>query len=132
MDQERQKTIAVLVKEKQQKLGLSDRGMAEEMGIAHATVRRIREGDTLDIETIRKIGDWLGVSPLALLAEEGIEKDALAAQIAAVLETEPQLASVFSEAMDRVLDGQMDPAVFRELATYAAYRLNLNKEKDVQ
>jgi hypothetical protein len=54
-----------------------------------------------------------------------VGKDALAAQMAAVLETEPKLAKVFGDAMQRVLDGQMDLGIFKDLAAYAGYRINM-------
>ncbi len=37
---------------------------------------------------------------------------------------EPKLAEVFGEAMQRVLDGRMDLSIFKDLAAYAAYRMN--------
>ena len=58
------------------------------------------------ITSNQKIADWLGVTPTSIIDAEGVGKDALATQIAAVLEMEPKLAQVFGEAMQRVLDGR--------------------------
>ena len=123
------KTLALLLAEAQKERGLSDRAMAQEIGVAYTTIARVMVGQTPDVTTILKVSEWLGVEAASLLNGEGFTQDTLAAQIAAVLETEPKLAQVFGEAMQRVLDGQMEPSTFRDLAAYAAYRLNLEKEE---
>jgi hypothetical protein len=94
---------------------------AREIGIAHTTLARAIQGDDIFLATAQKIADWMGVTPTSIIDAEGVGKDALAAQIAAVLETEPKLAEVFGDAMQRVLDGRMDLSTFKELAAYAAY-----------
>jgi hypothetical protein len=86
--------------------------------------RQAAQEEDFDLATAQKIADWLGVTPTSIIDAEGVGKDALAAQIAAVLEMEPKLAEVFGEAMQRVLDGRMDLRIFKELAAYAAYRIN--------
>ena len=47
--------------------------------------------------------------------------------ISLLLQTEPGLKEIFQEAIQRVLDGNMSPDTFRELAQYTAYRLNLEE-----
>jgi transcriptional regulator with XRE-family HTH domain len=116
--------LGVLAQERVNQRGLGLRAAAREIGIAHTTLARAIQGEDVDLATAQKIADWLGVTPTSIIDAEGVGKDALAAQIAAVLEMEPKLAEVFGEAMQRVLDGQMDLATFKELAAYAAYRIN--------
>ncbi|HEX6305121.1 MAG TPA: hypothetical protein VFZ76_13085, partial [Anaerolineales bacterium] len=85
-----------------------------------------------DVGTAQKIADWLGV-PLSTLLDTGgtpEDKDTLAAKIAAVIETEPRLARVFADAMDRVLSGEMSNKAFRDLAAYAAFKFQLTEEND--
>lgn len=114
--------LGVLAQERVERQGL--RAAARDIGIAHTTLARAIQGEDIDLATAQKIANWLGVTPTSLIDAEGVGKDALAAQIAAVLEVEPKLAEVFGTAMQRVLDGQMELATFRDLAAYAAFRIN--------
>ena len=103
-----------------------------EIGIAHTTLKRILDGEPYDVATTQKIAVWLGV-PLSTLLDTGgpsEDKDTLAAKIAAVLETEPRLARLFGDAMDCVLSGAMSNEAFRDLAAYAAFKLQLTEEAD--
>ncbi len=120
-------TIAILLDEARRKHDLSERQLAEELGVASTTVGRALRGEPVDLATIQKIADWLGVETASLLNSEGVGPDALAAQLSALIEAEPKLAEVFEEAMRRVRTGKMDPSVVRDLIAYAAYRFQLNE-----
>ena len=125
-------TLARLIAERLAADGMSLRQAGREIGIAHTTLKRILDGEPYDVATAQKIAGWLGV-PLSTLLDAGgptEDKDALAAQIAAVLETEPRLAEVFGKAMQRVLNGEMSNEAFRDLAAYAAFKLQLTEEND--
>ena len=127
-------TIARLLEERMGERGLSLRKAGREIGVAHTTLARIINGEPYDVATAEKIADWLGVPVSTLLdtggASEG--RDTLAAKIAAVLETQPRLARVFEEAMERVLNGEMSNEAFRDLAAYAAFKLQLVEENDAK
>ena len=124
MEKTQANMLGVLAQERVNQRGLGLRAAAREIDIAHTTLARAIQGDDIDLATAQKIADWLGVTPTSIIDAEGVGKDALAAQIAAVLEMEPKLAEVFGDAMQRVLDGRMDLSIFTELAAYAAYRIN--------
>lgn len=121
-------TISELLKDAQKERGLSVRQMADEIGVANTTIHRAMDGEQFpDVATFIKVANWLGVSPASLINAEVEElvPDTLAARISVVLQREPRLAEVFAEAMERVAEGNMEPDTFRDLAAYAAYRLNL-------
>lgn len=125
-------TLARLIQERMAANALSMRQAGREIGIAHTTLIRILNGEPYDVATAQKIADWLGV-PLSTLLDTGgtsEDKDTLAANIAAVLETEPRLARVFGDAMERVLNGEMSNETFRDLAAYAAFKIQLSEEND--
>ena len=125
-------TLARLIEERRAVEGMSLRQAGREIGIAHTTLKRILDGEPYDVATAQKIADWLGVPVSTLLDAGGSteDKDTLAAQIAAVLETEPRLAEVFGRAMNRVLNGEMSNEAFRDLAAYTAFKLQLTEEND--
>ena len=121
-------TISTILKEAQKERGISVRQMADEIGVANTTIHRAMEGVQFpDVETFIKVANWLGVSPASLINAEVEElvPDAMAARLAVVLQQEPRLAEVFAEAVERVVEGEMDQDTLRDLAAYAAYRLNL-------
>lgn len=125
-------TIARLLEERMGERGLSLRKAGREIGVAHTTLARILNGEPYDVPTAEKIADWLGM-PLSTLLDTGgasEDRETLAAKIAAVLETEPRLARVFGDAMERVLNGEMSNEAFRDLAAYAAFKLQLVEEND--
>ena len=124
--------LARLIEERMAAAGMSLRQASREIGIAHTTLKRILDGEPYDVATAQKIADWLGVPLSPLLDTRGTsqDKDTLAAKIAAVIETQPRLARVFGDAMDRVLKGEVSNEAFRDLAAYAAFKLELSEEND--
>jgi len=124
--------IAKLLEEAQAQQGLSDRALAARANVAHTTIGRLKKGESADLETIDKIASYLGVNTTSLLTAAGIGPDDLAAKIAVILQREPKLAEVFDKALDRVLEGKMQLSTLRDLASYAAFRLNLTDEDDVE
>jgi transcriptional regulator with XRE-family HTH domain len=127
MVEEKTTLLSVLLEGERRKHGLSERQLAVEIDVAHTTVGRVLRGETVDLQTLTKIANWLGIKPSSLLDAEGIGADALAAELAALIETEPRLAEVFKEALSRVRKGNLDPGVVRDLIAYAAYRFNLTE-----
>lgn len=58
--------LALSIKEKRGDRGL--REVANEIGISHATLSRIENGKLPDIETFKKICEWLNVDPGVILS----------------------------------------------------------------
>ena len=117
-----------LLETKMKEEGLSTRQAAIQITkVSHTTIVRALKGVVVDLETLKKISKWLGVLPSTLLNSESNTKDALASEIAIVLEQEPELERVFRNAIHQVLKEKVDPAVIKEIAAYAAFRLSLEK-----
>lgn len=102
----------------------SIRKISEEIGVTHTTMVRALKGEQVTLDTILKIAAWMKVAPSVLIDAEGKGEDALVRQVALILKAEPQLGKVLQEALERVAEGRMSPEVFRDLAAYAAYRLD--------
>lgn len=124
-------TLGALLKDGLRSRGVSTRSAARQMGIAHTTLLRIENGKPADVGTLLKICAWLGVKPASVLNADGMGQDVLAAQIAVILEMDPKLARVFSEAMARIISGAMKPETLRDLVAYANYRLGIQREEMV-
>lgn len=102
----------------------SIRKISEEIGVTHTTMVRALKGEQVTLETILKIATWMKVAPSVLIDSDGKGEDALIRQVALILKAEPRLGKVLQEALERVSEGRMSPDVFRDLASYAAYRLD--------
>ena len=124
--------MATLVKEKMTKDRLSFRKAGDQVGVSHTTIQRVADGEQMDLPTTQKIADWLRIPLSTLLDLDSKTDDQLAKQIAAVLYREPQLATVFGEAMKRVLTGEMQPDTFRALAQYAAFQITTQGDVNEQ
>jgi len=124
--------MAKLVQEKMTKDKISFRKAGDQVGVSHTTIQRAADGEQLDIPTTQKLANWLRIPLSTLLDLESKTDDQLAKQIAAVLYREPQLATVFGEAMRRVLTGEMQPDTFRALAQYAAFQIQTTGDVNEQ
>lgn len=60
-----------LLTERQRKDGLSNRAVSREIGVSHSTISRALNGDQLDMATLEKFADFLGIPVSSLLDMEG-------------------------------------------------------------
>lgn len=105
---------------------LSSRQVAKDIGVSHTTIIRALRGDIVDIDTVLKIGPWMGVKPATLLNSMVTTEFGLPDQIAVMLENAPLLASQFAKAIKAIKDEKVDPAIIADIAAYAAYKINLS------
>jgi len=112
-----------LLAEKQRKDGLSNRATSREVGVSHSTISRALNGDQMDMATMDKFAEFLGI-PVSSLLDMNMEGSVgLSAKIDALISQEPELAKVFEEAIDLILDEKMDPKVFEDLIAYTSFRM---------
>ena len=120
--------LTKLIQEKMNENKMSLRGAAKKIGIGHTTLMRVLEEGSCNQNTLTKIAKWMNVSPSTLIDTKGIEADSLVAGIASAFSEEPELARVFGEAMQQVVEGKRTPQLLRELAAYYAFRINYMDE----
>ena len=85
---------------------------------------RALRGERVDVDTILKIANWLKIRPSELL--NSMSDTSLADQLAVLLSHSPEL----KDAMKRVKAGELDPAVVRDIVSYALYKLNTSGATD--
>jgi transcriptional regulator with XRE-family HTH domain len=119
--------LQVLLKDKIASLGISEREAARRIGKSATTVSRILAGDPADIETLIAVCDWLGVSPSHILDAYLPGTGQLGAEIAAIVEQNPELERVFKEALALLKEGRIEQGTVDDLLAYAAYRLRLGE-----
>jgi transcriptional regulator with XRE-family HTH domain len=117
--------LSTLIQEKVRRENISIREAARRVGVSATTISRTMEGESVDVETLIKICDWLGVSPSNVIDSYLPSTDGLGKSVAAILETNPKLAEVFGEAIQRIAMGELPPDTLRDIVAYARYRLDL-------
>ena len=117
-----------LLKEELQKRNMSVRDAGREIGVSHTTIARILAGIPADVTTLRKVCDFLGVQVSSVLNVEDKSPLGLASKIALVVEREPKLAKVFSDAMEAVNSGNLTTDDLADIVGYAAYKINLTRK----
>lgn len=120
-----------ILKERMEMEGLSLRSAAEKIGTSHSTVARAVNGETLDVDSMKKICDWLGVTIDDVLDVKEEQED-IYRQIAAVISIEPEFERVFQEIFDGIENGSLSKEVLREVAAFASYRVALGKKEEVK
>ena len=103
-----------------QQKNLSSHAAAEQIGVSHSTILRAMKGERVDVDTIIKIANWLNVRPSELL--NSMSDTSLADEIAVLLSHSPELEVELKDAVARVKAGQLDPAVLRDVLSYARYK----------
>jgi hypothetical protein len=83
----------------------------------------------MDMATLEKFSEFLDVPVSTLVDLGGGGASGLSAKIEALVAQEPELAAVFEEAIDLILDDQMSPGIFRDLVAYASFRMEQVKSE---
>jgi transcriptional regulator with XRE-family HTH domain len=115
--------LDILLQQAMRDKGLSSRKMAEAIGSSHTTILRALRGEAVDVETIIKIANYLGVRPSELLDSMATDTT-LPDQLAVLLAHSEELEQQLADAMERVQAGELKPEVVRDIVSYALYKLN--------
>ena len=111
---------------------LSIRAAAREIGVAHSTLGRLLDGETIDFDTYIQVCDWLNLSPADMLHSEGKigSMSEIASRMAIILQTSPSLAQVFDEVTQKYRNGKISIDTVKDIVAYAGYRLGIDEMED--
>ena len=117
-----------LVNLKMKKENLSLRKAGIQAGVAHTTIDRVCKGESVDLETVQKISDWVGV-PVSTLVDIGEVKSPMVDDIAVLFSLNEEFAEVFTEVAKRIKAGELPPELLSEITAFTSFRLDrlLNK-----
>jgi transcriptional regulator with XRE-family HTH domain len=115
--------LSTILKKKMTEENLSLRNAGDKAGVAHTTIDRILKEKSVDLETLQKVCDWIGI-PLSSVIDVGEEQSELFEDIAALFALNPEFTKVFSEMADKVKKGKLDADILAELTGYASYRMH--------
>ena len=103
--------------------GLTYRQAAEQMRLSHTTLYQIKNGRNMGVETATAICKWMGV-PLSTVAAYPIEEDGVITAIKSILNTDPQLKSIFLEAAQEVDKNTLNLDDFKTLVDLVAFLIH--------
>jgi transcriptional regulator with XRE-family HTH domain len=124
-------TLKLLVEKVLEREHLSVRAAEARFGVSHTTIHRLLNGESLDLKSIIKICEALGVKPAtALNAEASDEDTSVVSVIAALIEAEPRLATLFADLAHDFQEGNVSSDDVLDIVSYAGYRLaNAHKQQ---
>ena len=124
MEETEEKLISKLLAQKMRAEGLSTRDVAKDTDVAHTTIMRVLQGRVVSVKTLQSIARFLDRDPgmFVSLPEQDAE-ETFAKDLAAIIGREPQLMSVFKDAVAQVKAGNMSADVLKEIMRYAAWRI---------
>lgn len=102
---------------------LSHRAAAREIGVAHTTVMRILNNEQADLDTVEKIGNWLGVGTSSLLGLNSSIPANPYPHLQVFLEMNPKLAKTLNKSIEDLLSTNNNLAIIEDVLSYLAFRL---------
>lgn len=114
--------LSELLQKRMEMEGLSVRRAADKIGVSHSTVARAANGQTVEVDTLVKLADFLGVEVLDLLDVKETP-DEVYQQISMVISMEPELEDVFKKIAEKIEAGELEKTILDEVAAFAAFRL---------
>lgn len=122
-------TLAALVKLKMEEEQLSLRKAGIQADVAHTTIDRVRNGEKVDLGTVKKICDWLGV-PVSSVVDVGEEKKAMMEEVASLFALNEEFSEVFTKIANKIKDGKLSTDILIEITGFASYRMQEREKKD--
>ena len=116
--------LKTLLERELEKKHLSVRAASREMNVTHTTLHRVLRNEPVDLDTVVILCRWLNVRPSTMLDIEAKDDTvSVSSTIAALIEQDPRLASVFTEMADDLRRGAISTDDVNDVLSYAAYRL---------
>ncbi len=118
--------LAKLLKERMNEEKLSVRKAAKLIGgVSHSTIARVINGETVEVDTLIRICDFLKIPVAEVLdLEEGPRE--LTNKIRKLVSFEPELGEVFKKIADGIADEKIDREILSEIASFASFRLHVH------
>ncbi|PKN99557.1 MAG: hypothetical protein CVU42_07540 [Chloroflexi bacterium HGW-Chloroflexi-4] len=119
--------IIMLLKEELKKKGLSARGAALEIGVAHTTIIRLLDGRPVDLETLRKVCSWLNVDVATILNSPDKDEKSLVDKFACILQKNPGLRELFNEYYAKMEHHEVSLLDLEEVLAFMVFRAYYRK-----
>lgn len=121
-------TLGNLVKFKMKQENLSLRQAGKQAGVAHTTIDRVRNGDPLDFDTVKKISEWVGI-PVSSAVDVGEMKAPMVDEVAAMFSMKTEFSEVFGKIANKIKSGELSSDILTEITAFASFRMEKLLEK---
>lgn len=121
------KTLSIILNEHLRERGKSLREISEACGLSHMTVYRAVKGYNIDIDSMMKLCNYLGVSVSEVLESDVGGEDTIGQRLTLLLSQYPEFKELFSNLLDNLAQGAIDIRDVRDIVNYATYRLRLRE-----
>ena len=123
--------LGIILRDRLKERGLSARDAAPLTGVSHGTIDRVIKGEEVDIDTLVKLCNWLDISPSTILDTRAISGTSVVASVAALIEAEPNLKNLFTEAISGLKKGELESKVLTDIFYYATFRIRVSRKIDL-
>ena len=117
-----------LVRTKMKIEGLSLRDAKKQAGVSHTTIARVKAGEPIDLETMKKICKWIDI-PVSEVIDIKTDVESRQSDVASLMALHPELGEVLSTLAKEITVGLMDPAILAEITGFTSYRMQIYREK---
>jgi len=111
------------VKERLKTENLSYREAAEKIGVSHSTVARALKDENLDVRSLKRICDWLGVTINDVIYEDD-EPEQMYQDIATLFSISPSLKEAMKNLAVRIKNNEFDKNILEEIAAFTFYQMD--------
>ena len=115
--------LADKLKQRMEMEDLSLSAAAKQIGVSHSTIDRIIRGETVEIDTLIKISEYLNTPVEEFLGDAKVTSERME-RIANLFSMEPELADVMDKISKGIKTGEIDKKIITEIAAFIAFRLN--------
>lgn len=122
-------SLKQLVEIKLKNENLSLRKAGEQAGVAHTTIDRVQKGQSIDLETTKKICDWLGV-PVSSVVDVGEETTAKMEEVASLFALNDKFSDVFTKISKKIKNGMLSTDILIEITAFASFRMHEREKED--
>jgi DNA-binding Xre family transcriptional regulator len=119
--------IRTLLQDEIRKKGLSIRAAAQQIGVAHTTVIRLLDDQSVDLETLRKICSWLNVEVGTILNSPDKTEKSIVEKFSCILQKNPGLHQLFDEYYAKMEYCEISMLDLEEILAFMVFRMYYRK-----
>lgn len=109
----------------------SVRQAASEIGIAHTTLNRIIDGQPFDLDTARKICDWLRVDLATILSITVNRSAEFIDRLTICMDFSPSFRNALEVLVSNFEKGKIDATVLDQIANFMQFLMNGKRQNNV-